>query len=213
MITTLQFALLTLAQETAELPPPDAGNGSGLPEVNPWAGLLMAAGAMLLMFLVMMNLRRKISARHEAKEEPRERIERVRQANGMQNDLRQMMVELEDLTRRFGSQLDARSAKLEALIEEADAKIAQLQRLSGKPGAAAPAAAPRGPKTMGKGKDLASGESVELPAAAEPEELDPLSGAVYKLADQGKKPPDIARELGEHIGKVELILALRQQRV
>jgi len=33
---------------------------------------------------------------------------------------------------------------------------------------------------------------------------------VYRLADAGNDPIEIARITGEHVGKVELILALRQ---
>lgn len=44
----------------------------------------------------------------------------------------------------------------------------------------------------------------------EPEvELDPLTRSVYALADDGRSSVEIARELDEQIGKVELILALR----
>jgi hypothetical protein len=40
--------------------------------------------------------------------------------------------------------------------------------------------------------------------------LDTLAGQVYALADQGFSPVDIAQRLGQHTGKVELILALRE---
>ncbi|MCC7409546.1 MAG: hypothetical protein IT442_15890, partial [Phycisphaeraceae bacterium] len=36
-----------------------------------------------------------------------------------------------------------------------------------------------------------------------------LSRSVYQLADQNLSAEQIARQLGEHVGKVELILALR----
>lgn len=39
--------------------------------------------------------------------------------------------------------------------------------------------------------------------------VDPATQMIYELADQGRAAIDIARELDEHIGKVELILALR----
>ncbi len=42
-----------------------------------------------------------------------------------------------------------------------------------------------------------------------PNEPDPLTRSVYKLADSGHDTVSIARELDEQIGKVELILALR----
>lgn len=38
---------------------------------------------------------------------------------------------------------------------------------------------------------------------------DPLADSVYQLADDGLGPEQIARQLDEHVGKVELILALR----
>jgi hypothetical protein len=38
---------------------------------------------------------------------------------------------------------------------------------------------------------------------------DPVAEDVYRLADGGKSSVEIAKELGEHTGKVELILALR----
>jgi len=39
---------------------------------------------------------------------------------------------------------------------------------------------------------------------------DPLTRSIYELADAGKAAQQIAAELNEHIGKVELILALRR---
>ena len=40
----------------------------------------------------------------------------------------------------------------------------------------------------------------------------PLCQSIYALADRGHEPADIARQLDEQIGKVELVLALRQVR-
>lgn len=39
---------------------------------------------------------------------------------------------------------------------------------------------------------------------------DPLTRSIYELADAGKAAQQIAAELNEHVGKVELILALRR---
>ena len=46
-------------------------------------------------------------------------------------------------------------------------------------------------------------------SAAEPPD-DELTASIYRLADQGTDSQEIARITGEHVGKVELILALRQ---
>lgn len=184
--------LMTLAQAGAEapLPIPEAPEGE---MDSVWPGMLMAAGAVLLLFIIMTNLRKKVSRRQAAHVDPRVQVEETRQSNALRNDTRQMMVELEDLTRRFGAQLDAKSTKLERLLDEADEKIGQLRELVDRP--------PSGDAPPAR----------ELPARAEPEELNPLAKEIFKLADGGKSAADIARELGEHVGEVELILALRQQ--
>ena len=39
---------------------------------------------------------------------------------------------------------------------------------------------------------------------------DDLTRNVYRLADAGHDPVAIAQQLNEHVGKVELILALRR---
>ena len=41
------------------------------------------------------------------------------------------------------------------------------------------------------------------------EPVDPLAKSVYSFADQGLDPAAIAAKLNEHVGKIELILALR----
>ena len=43
-----------------------------------------------------------------------------------------------------------------------------------------------------------------------PQGLDPLTNEIYRLADDGLGVVEIAKQLGQHTGKVELILALRQ---
>jgi len=41
-------------------------------------------------------------------------------------------------------------------------------------------------------------------------ERDPFTQQVYDLADAGKNPVEIASQLNEQTGKVELVLALRK---
>ena len=47
------------------------------------------------------------------------------------------------------------------------------------------------------------------PAAQDPFGVDPLTRDIYTLADAGHSAQAIAQQLGQHTGKVELILALR----
>ena len=47
------------------------------------------------------------------------------------------------------------------------------------------------------------------PDAIRYEAADPIAVDVYRLADEGRSSIEIAKELDEHTGKIELILALR----
>lgn len=158
---------------------------------------MMAAGVLLLVAIFMLNIVRRARKAPEPTISPRERLERSKQIDGTKNDLRTMMVELEELSREFSAKLDAKSVQLRKEVREADERIAELQRLIEQAG----------------GKPIPVGR----PAPANPVEpvvvksqADPLTSSVYELADAGHDAGEIAGKLGEHIGKVELILALRQ---
>ncbi len=159
---------------------------------NTFGNVLMVAGVLLLLTIVMYNFRKRLSKTQQI--DPRQKIERDRQVNAMKNDLRSMMVELEDVTRQFSAQLDAKSRRLEQLIDQADQRIAAL---------GGERAGPSGPA-----EDPTDNGSADPPSAAP--DADPLTRNVYQLADEGLGAGEIARRLEEHVGKVELILALRQ---
>ncbi len=122
---------------------------------------------------------------------PREKIERLKQVGGTRNDLRQLMVEIEEMARRVGSQLDVKAHRLEKLLQEADQKLQQLNV--------------RLPQSS-------EGESAAPPTPTAPP-VDPLTAQVYALADEGRNSVEIAQQLDEQVGKVELMLALRQTSV
>jgi hypothetical protein len=104
--------------------------------------------------------------------------------------------ELNELCTRVADELDRRAERLEKLIAEADAKLARLERLT------AGAVAPDPLAVLAESKPRA--------AVAPMHDGDPLAGEVYRLADSGLPPVQIAQKLGQHTGKVELILALRR---
>lgn len=104
--------------------------------------------------------------------------------------------ELNELCTRVADELDRRAERLEKLIAEADAKLARLERLT------AGAVAPDPLAVLAESKPRA--------AAVPMHDGDPLAGEVYRLADSGLPPVQIAQKLGQHTGKVELILALRR---
>ena len=114
----------------------------------------------------------------------------------VERDMSNLLVELSEMARQITGQIDTRAGKLEALIREADEKIAALRAIAPTtavspftiPPPGAPPAAER-----------------ELPP--NPEHAD-----VYAMADEGKTPRDIAAQLGRPDGEIELILALRLAR-
>lgn len=102
--------------------------------------------------------------------------------------------------RRLGAEIDARAARLEALIRQADGRIAALAEAT-RPAAAAARAGEACPP-----------EPPPLRVSLRPRAPDPLTQAVCERADGGMTAVQIARELDEQVGKVELILALRGAR-
>ncbi len=96
------------------------------------SSMLMLAGVVLAMLVIMRALmkssaKRKMQTRTMG--DPSQRIERIneRAAGGM-DPARKAMVEAEDLTRRLGAVLDNKATKIEILLEEANERIAKLER-------------------------------------------------------------------------------------
>lgn len=125
---------------------------------------------------------------------------------GVEREMSNLLVELSEMARQMTAQLDTRAAKLEALIREADERIAILQAAGG-------AAPTGGDQVLIEAKVL---ESHALPMTEsrmtvmeQPAVPDPRHSEVYDLADEGQSAQDIARQTGRPRGEVELILALR----
>ncbi|MCC7205415.1 MAG: hypothetical protein IT441_10075 [Phycisphaeraceae bacterium] len=251
-----------------------AVSGSWLTDMIPLLGVVLLATGMVMMYR---SRRRRAMAPRIT---PQEQVERWRQEKGLRGDLEELMVEIEQLAKRMAAQLDAKAARIEQLLEEADQKVTDLERRStsvpatpsrsseptirpttpetsdrtrdaletdeSKPAfpsaptpvvAASPMTrpdAPTGPvrvKTrqvttpapvaMAQAPQTAPPSPTPSPVAATVQEPTPptagragsdkpsLSRSVYQLADQNLSAEQIARQLGEHVGKVELILALR----
>jgi hypothetical protein len=103
--------------------------------------------------------------------------------------------EAEELAERLAERVEMQASRLEELISEADARLRKLETMCKPPTAAA------------RGGVIA--EPRPFRASPSSNGADPLSQRVYGLADQGLPAVEIARRLEEQIGKVELILALR----
>jgi hypothetical protein len=128
------------------------------------------------------------------KRDPLERPHRfgsLAQQRSVEREMQNVLVELSEMARQITAQIDTRSARLEALIRQADERIAALNAQSSANTSQAPSASfPREPS--------------ESPA------IDPRHAEVYALADQGRCSKDIAQQLNRPSGEIELILALRR---
>jgi hypothetical protein len=156
-------------------------------------GVIYGMAAMALLYLVVRPMLRG------KKKDPLDRPMNmgVSQQRAVERDMNNVIVELSQMARQITAQLDTRSAKLEALLEEADRKIEELKRLQQQTPAGRPAVVKRAPV-----------EQKPAPPPTRDEEEDRHT-EVYSLADSGHSAQDIATRLNRPRGEIELILALR----
>lgn len=151
---------------------------------NPWTPWIMAFVMLFGLVLIVQSMRRKAMRKDSGSEF--EKLEALRARLIAQERaesaprLRVVPAPDSDSVR----EADQRAAQLERLIAAADERIRELRGLTSRPAASSQ---PR----------LAAGG-------------DPTHRAVYELADRGLSPLEIARELGQPTGQVELILNLRR---
>jgi DNA-binding NarL/FixJ family response regulator len=172
--------------------------------------VVLCVGVLATLYLVMRG-------RAKRQKDPLERRPAmgISQQRQIERDMGQLMVEMLDTARQMTAQLDTRAARIEVLMKEADAKLAAL-----KAAAAGLAMAPaQGHATIAAEPPIPACPPVALPEprprAAKSDNLelppDPRHADVYRMADQGNSPNEIARQLNRPHGEVELILALRPQ--
>lgn len=200
------------------------------------APYVLILGLLLVTASLMMKLAKRrrggsSSGTHDTNITGAERLEKLRQEQGVRRDLDSLMVEIEEMAKRLSHQLDAKAVRLEQLIEDADHRLTRLrhvaERLENAPPDASRSAAESGPQADAASPSQDSEETSEADASSDllsastptassasdapsPAANDPLTRSVYALADEGYDAQTIASRLQEHAGKVELILALRQ---
>lgn len=183
---------------------PAAFNLNDLPITSIVVPLL---GVLLIIVGMMMGIRKK-RRRFDAQGSARGRVEELRHKQAVRGDLEQLMAEVEQLAKRFGTQLDAKTMQMERLIEEADQKIAELRQLEQARRDAQTLQSPEPSSLRSQASSIHPPSPIPHPPSPSPD--DALKRSVCALADRGLDPIEIARQLNEHVGKVELILALRQ---
>ncbi len=157
----------------------------------------------VLLVIIMMRLaaRKQRQAGTTPQSHARDHVAKLKEEHAVKGDMRELMVELQDLSRDINAQIDTRFAKLEVSIRAADERIDVLERLL---------RAADGRPTI---DTVVSGdaESPLLPQEQPPAGLpEPQHGRIYDLADGGKNSIQIAQETGKTPGEIELILSLRE---
>ena len=133
------------------------------------------------------SIRRELAAKYPIEPKPRP------QQSTQQTQSRELAADMKELTDRLSSQLEAKAARIEALLIQADARIIELKYL-----AAHTSDAPVARIGSNEPRSL----KLENP-------IDPLQQKVYDLSDAGMAPVDIARVVQQPTGHIELILNLR----
>ncbi|MCC7144892.1 MAG: hypothetical protein IT443_00450 [Phycisphaeraceae bacterium] len=164
-------------------------------------------GLLLVVAAMMMMLRNRRQRSNAPRPTVAEQVEQYRQERGVRADLESLMVEIEQLAKRLASQLDAKAIRLESLIQAADQKIVEITRISQSAATYPPPPAPA--ERHGRDEPTREAHAADGPPRVNGGE-DHLARSVYRLADQGVNADEIATRLKEHVGKVELILALRK---
>lgn len=160
-------------------------------------GLLFAGGILLAVIITLRHTRRAGKRTNELDRDPRERIDELHARSMAGRDrVEELMSDAEQLTRRLAATLDNKAARLEILLEQAERTLARLE------GEHAPASTASPPDRQEWFTPAPSPDPVART-------LD--HDVIYRLADAGRAPADIARELGEPVGQVELILNLRRR--
>lgn len=110
----------------------------------------------------------------------------------IESDLRETVIELENLARRINGEIETKYRKLEAVIRDADARIAELSRLS------------RTSESLERDPHSAPDNRIGTRDSKRTDRQ-----AVYALADAGHDAAEIARRLERPEGEIEMLLALR----
>lgn len=192
--------------------------GQGLIGREDWLpGAIAALGIAMITSVLLRRWFRKSRRANEDRDRPvREQRERL-QNRAERDSLDQLMVEVQELTRVCAAQIENRATKLEYLIELADQRLRELERAcaDAEPtGSVSGRVSNRSDRVVPENRPERSPTTRDWSDASEPSysavhtDGDPLTKRIHELSQMGLKSIEIARQLDEQVGKVELILAL-----
>jgi len=198
--------------------------GGGMGSAQSFA---LAAAVALITFLLLRNYRRRTMGA-SPKQYRREIDTATNKSTVLKRDMERLLVELNELARQINGQIDTRYAKLEQTMADADRRISALRVLiraaktelkavldeTGSSGANG------GDDLTLESLDITIGDEDDAPdeTAADPAPQSPSDDSegldrrrIYELSDQGRQAIEIAQQLDQSVGEVELILNLRNR--
>jgi len=174
-----------------------------VPESSATQVVLLVMVVVVLTGLMISTRRRLAQSKRAAGPGVRQQFDRLQYDRKAVRDVEQVMIELDQVARQVHGRLDTRLAKLEVLIRDADARIDTLSRVIRR--------ADGGPAIDLTLNGVApAGAPVPDPPECFKPGVDDRYGDIYRLADGGVSPRQIADETQRTIGEVELILSLRR---
>ena len=199
------------------------------------SGLIPLLAVLCMVMLSVSMLRRSRQRKTTSREVTREQLARLRDQKDVRQSMDELLIQLEDVSRRINAQVDTRFAKLECVIRDADERIAVLKRLSGAvepdgvdesiPSASSSppqAQRPNAPDSESQSMNASDadefqpglataspGAGFRSPANGTSLDRDAQRLRIHELADAGTPPITIADSLQIPLGEVELILNLR----
>ncbi len=165
---------------------------------------LLAVIAVSVVFMMMTTARRRREVGSSPKTYLREERQHRKKEQALHSDIGEIMMHLQQVAREINAQLDAKYLRLEQVIEEADARISQLESRDVRSGRKLSRDV-SGAGTSDAGQSAGSGSKRVLADGALNAHDRERIGA---MAAEGKTVIDIARALNRRVGEVALILAL-----
>ena len=181
-------------------------------------GMTMLLLVLCAIVIMVVLLRRHQFRGTTQRDMARDHIARLRDQHRLRESMDELLVQLEEVSRNVGAQVDTKFAKLEKVIRDADDRIARLEAALGQSGCEPDQPPTRRPATSIEpaARPTRDGSGVNPQPRSEPASVrkpgDPRFQRVYELVDSGASAVKAAEQLNMPLGEVELILNLRKLR-
>lgn len=182
------------------------------------SGMYLLLAVLCLVMLSVSLWRRTRDRQTTARDVTRDQLARLRDQRELKVSMDELLVQLEEVSRRINAQVDTRFMKLESVVRDADERIARLEALTQAPD-------PNSPETSQKPRNHEpttpslpqNGTSTTPTTSAESQSEDPPARQSFRerrqriceMSDAGAAPMTIADALRIPLGEVELVLSMR----